>query len=48
AQLQQGCGNTIHVSTLQTPAATPMRGVTTQLYTVPGDSTRQIVVNHYD
>ncbi|EAX4237346.1 DUF2574 family protein, partial [Salmonella enterica subsp. enterica serovar Newport] len=22
--------------------------VTTQLYTVPGDSTRQIVVNHYD
>ncbi|EAA9476363.1 DUF2574 family protein, partial [Salmonella enterica subsp. enterica serovar Schwarzengrund] len=23
-------------------------GVTTQLYTVPGDSTRQIVVNHYD
>ncbi|EAS2354212.1 DUF2574 family protein, partial [Salmonella enterica] len=25
-----------------------MRGVTTQLYTVPGDSTRQIVVNHYD
>ncbi|EAO3504251.1 DUF2574 domain-containing protein, partial [Salmonella enterica] len=24
------------------------RGVTTQLYTVPGDSTRQIVVNHYD
>ncbi|EAW5239185.1 DUF2574 family protein, partial [Salmonella enterica] len=21
---------------------------TTQLYTVPGDSTRQIVVNHYD
>ncbi|ELC6749124.1 DUF2574 family protein [Salmonella enterica] len=48
AQLQQRCGNTIHVSTLQTPAATPMRGVTTQLYTVPGDSTRQIVVNHYD
>ncbi|ATT06536.1 DUF2574 family protein [Salmonella enterica] len=47
-QLQQRCGNTIHVSTLQTPAATPMRGVTTQLYTVPGDSTRQIVVNHYD
>ncbi|EDW8024596.1 DUF2574 family protein [Salmonella enterica subsp. enterica serovar Typhi] len=45
AQLQQRCGNTIHVSTLQTP---PMRGVTTQLYTVPGDSTRQIVVNHYD
>ncbi|EAM9114492.1 DUF2574 domain-containing protein, partial [Salmonella enterica] len=30
------------------PAATPMRGVTTQLYMVPGDSTRQIVVNHYD
>ncbi|EKQ4105313.1 DUF2574 family protein, partial [Salmonella enterica subsp. enterica serovar Agona] len=27
---------------------TPMRGVTTQLYTVPGDSTRQIIVNHYD
>ncbi|EBM5231305.1 DUF2574 family protein, partial [Salmonella enterica subsp. enterica serovar Agona] len=26
----------------------PMRGVTTQLYTVPGDSTRQIIVNHYD
>ncbi|EBZ0360569.1 DUF2574 family protein, partial [Salmonella enterica subsp. enterica serovar Thompson] len=25
-----------------------MRGVTTQLYTVPGDSTRQIIVNHYD
>ncbi|WP_079903065.1 DUF2574 family protein [Salmonella enterica] len=48
AQLQQRYGNTIHVSTLQTPAATPMRGVTTQLYTVPGDSTRQIVVNHYD
>ncbi|EGI1077281.1 DUF2574 family protein [Salmonella enterica subsp. enterica serovar Bredeney] len=48
AQLQQRGGNTIHVSTLQTPAATPMRGVTTQLYTVPGDSTRQIVVNHYD
>ncbi|CQK58636.1 DUF2574 family protein [Salmonella enterica] len=48
AQLQQRCGNTIHVSPLQTPAATPMRGVTTQLYTVPGDSTRQIVVNHYD
>ncbi|EBW2330303.1 DUF2574 family protein [Salmonella enterica subsp. enterica serovar Enteritidis] len=48
AQLQQRCGNTIHVLTLQTPAATPMRGVTTQLYTVPGDSTRQIVVNHYD
>ncbi|EAS1757712.1 DUF2574 family protein [Salmonella enterica] len=48
AQLQQRCGNTIHFSTLQTPAATPMRGVTTQLYTVPGDSTRQIVVNHYD
>ncbi|MBJ3669899.1 YehE family protein [Salmonella enterica subsp. enterica serovar Braenderup] len=48
AQLQQRCGNTIHVSNLQTPAATPMRGVTTQLYTVPGDSTRQIVVNHYD
>lgn len=48
AQLQQRCGNTIHVSTLQTPAATPMRGVTTQLYTVHGDSTRQIVVNHYD
>ncbi|HAV7363243.1 MULTISPECIES: DUF2574 family protein [Salmonella] len=48
AQLQQRCGNTIHASTLQTPAATPMRGVTTQLYTVPGDSTRQIVVNHYD
>lgn len=48
AQLQQRCGYTIHVSTLQTPAATPMRGVTTQLYTVPGDSTRQIVVNHYD
>ncbi|EBO8634552.1 DUF2574 family protein [Salmonella enterica subsp. enterica serovar Typhimurium] len=48
AQFQQRCGNTIHVSTLQTPAATPMRGVTTQLYTVPGDSTRQIVVNHYD
>lgn len=48
AQLQQHCGNIIHVSTLQTPAATPMRGVTTQLYTVPGDSTRQIVVNHYD
>ncbi|EBR3471264.1 TPA: DUF2574 family protein [Salmonella enterica] len=48
AQLQQRCGSTIHVSTLQTPAATPMRGVTTQLYTVPGDSTRQIVVNHYD
>ncbi|MBJ2696259.1 DUF2574 family protein [Salmonella enterica subsp. enterica serovar Albany] len=48
AQLQLRCGNTIHVSTLQTPAATPMRGVTTQLYTVPGDSTRQIVVNHYD
>ncbi|EAM2835984.1 DUF2574 family protein [Salmonella enterica] len=48
AQLRQRCGNTIHVSTLQTPAATPMRGVTTQLYTVPGDSTRQIVVNHYD
>ncbi|ENI3240737.1 DUF2574 family protein [Salmonella enterica] len=48
AQLQQRCGNTIHVSTLQTPAVTPMRGVTTQLYTVPGDSTRQIVVNHYD
>ncbi|EAW6370080.1 DUF2574 family protein, partial [Salmonella enterica subsp. enterica serovar Derby] len=23
-------------------------GVTTQLYTVPGDSTRQIIVNHYD
>ncbi|MJE29874.1 DUF2574 domain-containing protein, partial [Salmonella enterica] len=23
-------------------------GVTTQLYMVPGDSTRQIVVNHYD
>ncbi|EEJ2843238.1 DUF2574 family protein, partial [Salmonella enterica subsp. enterica serovar Cerro] len=33
---------------LQTPAATPMRGVTTQLYTVPGDSTRQIIVNYYD
>ncbi|EOV2658528.1 DUF2574 family protein [Salmonella enterica] len=48
AQLQQRCGNTILVSTLQTPAVTPMRGVTTQLYTVPGDSTRQIVVNHYD
>ncbi|ELG1101953.1 DUF2574 family protein [Salmonella enterica] len=48
AQLQQRCGNAIHVSTLQTPAVTPMRGVTTQLYTVPGDSTRQIVVNHYD
>ncbi|HAB4410319.1 TPA_asm: DUF2574 family protein, partial [Salmonella enterica subsp. enterica] len=28
AQLQPRCGNTIHVSTLQTPAATPMRGVT--------------------
>ncbi|EMS8574346.1 DUF2574 family protein, partial [Salmonella enterica subsp. enterica serovar Cerro] len=25
-----------------------MRGVTTQLYTVPGDSTRQIIVNYYD
>ncbi|ECU9059007.1 DUF2574 family protein [Salmonella enterica subsp. enterica serovar Alachua] len=48
AQLQHRCGNTIHISTLQTPAATPMRGVTTQLYTVPGDSTRQIIVNHYD
>ncbi|OSF49140.1 DUF2574 family protein [Salmonella enterica] len=48
AQLQQRCGNTTHFSTLQTPAVTPMRGVTTQLYTVPGDSTRQIVVNHYD
>ncbi|EKD4389451.1 DUF2574 family protein, partial [Salmonella enterica subsp. enterica serovar Cerro] len=24
------------------------RGVTTQLYTVPGDSTRQIIVNYYD
>ncbi|PZW32448.1 DUF2574 family protein [Salmonella enterica] len=48
AQLQQRCGNTIHFSPQQPPAATPMRGVTTQLYTVPGDSTRQIVVNHYD
>ncbi|TMN03688.1 DUF2574 family protein [Salmonella enterica subsp. enterica serovar Heidelberg] len=48
AQLQQRCGNTTHFPPLQTPAATPMRGVTTQLYTVPGDSTRQIVVNHYD
>lgn len=47
-QLQQRCGNTIHVSTLQAPAATPVRGVTTQLYTVPGDSARQIIVNRYD
>ncbi|ECF6042714.1 DUF2574 family protein [Salmonella enterica subsp. salamae] len=47
-QLQQRCGNTIHVSTLQAPAATPVRGVTTQLYTLPGDSARQIIVNRYD
>ncbi|EEJ1526539.1 DUF2574 family protein [Salmonella enterica subsp. houtenae] len=48
AQLQQRCGNAIHVSTLQAPAATPVRGVTTQLYTVPGDSACQIIVNRYD
>ncbi|ECG8590663.1 DUF2574 family protein [Salmonella enterica subsp. salamae] len=48
AQLQQRCGNTVHVSTLQEPAAAPARGVTTQLSTVPGDSTRQIIINHYD
>ncbi|EBF0275310.1 DUF2574 family protein [Salmonella enterica] len=48
AQLQQRCGNAIHVSTLQAPAATPVRGVTTQLYMVPGDSARQIIVNRYD
>ncbi|ECC8922845.1 DUF2574 family protein [Salmonella bongori] len=47
-QLQQRCGNTTYVSTLQAPAATPMRGVTTQSYTVPGDSTRQIIINRYD
>ncbi|EAX4511431.1 DUF2574 family protein, partial [Salmonella enterica] len=40
--------NTIHVSTLQPPAATPVRGVTTQLYTVPGDNDRQIIVSRYD
>ncbi|ASG87697.1 DUF2574 domain-containing protein [Salmonella enterica subsp. salamae] len=48
AQLQQRCGNIIHVSSLQTPVATPVRGVTTQIYTVPGDSARQIIVNRYD
>ncbi|EKA7109277.1 DUF2574 family protein [Salmonella enterica] len=48
AQLQQRCGNTIYVSTLQPPAATPVRGVTTQLYTVPGDNDRQIIVSRYD
>lgn len=48
AQLQQRCGNTLLISTLQKPDATPMRGVTTQVYTVPGDGSRQVIVNHYD
>ncbi|MEZ7797415.1 DUF2574 family protein [Citrobacter pasteurii] len=46
--VQQRCGKTFHFSTVNNVASSPARGVVTEMVTVPGDTTRQIVLNRYD
>lgn len=48
-QMVQRCGNTTRFSnTTDAIAITPVRGVATEVVTVPGDATRRIVLNRYD
>ena len=46
--VQQRCGKTFHFSTVNNVASSPARGVVTEMVTVPGDTTRQMVLNRYD
>lgn len=49
SQLQQRCGNTLFQFTAQGAKKTSSaRGVMTEITHLPGDSTRQIVLNRYD
>jgi len=41
-------GKTFHFSPVNNVASSPARGVVTEVVTVPGDTTRQIVLNRYD
>ncbi|HCC5837096.1 TPA: DUF2574 family protein [Citrobacter farmeri] len=49
SQLQQRCGNTLYQFTTQNVEKTSSaRGVVTEMTHLPGDETRQIVLNRYD
>ncbi|AZS94961.1 DUF2574 family protein [Salmonella enterica subsp. enterica serovar Kiambu] len=46
--VQQRCGQTLHQTDINNVTPTPAQGIVTEIVAVPGDSTRQIVLNRYD
>ncbi|KWZ99566.1 hypothetical protein HMPREF3207_03903 [Citrobacter koseri] len=47
-QLQQRCGNNTYLANAGETASMPVRGVVTEVITLPGSTARQIVLNRYD
>ncbi|EGT0662365.1 DUF2574 family protein [Citrobacter werkmanii] len=46
--LQQRCGQTLHHTDINNVNSASVQGMVTEIVAVPGDSTRQIVLNRYD
>lgn len=46
--VQQQCGQTLHSADINNVMTAPAQGVVTRIVAVPGDSSRQIVLNRYD
>lgn len=46
--LQQKCGQILHHTDINNVNTTSAQGMVTEIVAVPGDSSRQIVLNRYD
>lgn len=47
-EVQQHCGKTISFSNVRESVSNPTKGAVTEIVTVAGDATRQIVLTRYD
>ncbi|MDM3326583.1 YehE family protein [Citrobacter sp. Cb130] len=47
-EVQQRCGNAISFSNVRAGVSNPTKGTVTEIVTITGDATRQIVMTHYD
>ncbi|POT26204.1 DUF2574 domain-containing protein [Citrobacter freundii] len=47
-EVQQRCGNAISFSNVKEVFSNPIKGAVTEIVTVAGDTTRQIVLTRYD
>lgn len=47
-EVQQRCGNAVSFTNVREGGSKPTKGAVTEIVTVPGDATRQIVLTRYD